>query len=910
MENSGEGGRDDPRTWPSGGASGSGNFALPARWKLGRLLGSGGQAEVWLAQDQEVGEWVAIKVFGADLSETDRERLRREVRLGRSLQHPGLVRLFELVESSGRLALVMEWMPSGSLVRRLEGGPLPIDEVIRVAEEALEILEYLHANGVVHRDVKPSNLLLDNDGNVKLADLGLARPLEEDRDVTRTNTTVGTPGFMSPEQLRGENVAPASDLYSLGVTLYQLLTGVQVFEAVSQFEVARRHLASRPRDPRELRPDCPRWFARFVLRLLEKRPEDRWPDAGGARLALHRRAGLTPPRVLRNLTMTGAAVVVVALGLVYVGRIAFDRFWHPVAERIEASGREVRGLDARGTVVWKVAFENPIRQIEQVDLTGDGVAEIMISAWPVAFRRSTTPERSEVAILDRRGDVISRLVPEEAVSYWPFDYPVSFNPTVHVVAIGRNGEPAVAVNCRHAIFYPTVVLVYWPRTGVWEPALYHTGWLTDLAPVQGSDPPRLRFEGVNNRLCMYPVVGELVVNNPDPSAVRQQRAVEISESVSDHLDGGFSLAWYTPLDLQGPTHGALELAGNGNAVLRYPTATLEVDRFGNPVPGPNAGRDLVTERRAFLTDLSALVPGNQPVSAAGVSALLDGLRLRHADLLRERPYRTILDTLAARALARVGGLQDAIRMLRRLRNGSDAPEVTLRLAHLEAVAGNLDEAKRLAQEVLDGANANRRYDAAQLLRHLAFETRDVEGVRRAATAIGYFEQSNQDAAGITATLWVSAHLWWDELTDTDTRCIPSPLASAAEAAACVARWRLGRTAPGDLEAMKACEETNPEVRRPCRAARAAALLGLGRAREAASLLNDVSAQMESTAPDDFEDQQGLGLARAIYAKALLAAGERDQAVRLARRWQQQLRPGLLPRILVDEVLKSGTVDGR
>ena len=186
--------RDVTVTWPRGQELvPDPGFALPPRWKPARLLGRGGQADVWLAEDTELSEWVAVKVFHPDLTEAARERIRREVRLGRSLQHPGLVRVFELIDTGDRLAVVMELVAGGSVAQRLEAGPLPIDEVIRIADETLEALAFLHREGVVHRDVKPSNLLLDAGGRVRLADLGLVRRLDDAGDLTRTAMTVGTP---------------------------------------------------------------------------------------------------------------------------------------------------------------------------------------------------------------------------------------------------------------------------------------------------------------------------------------------------------------------------------------------------------------------------------------------------------------------------------------------------------------------------------------------------------------------------------------------------------------------------------------------------------------------------------------------------------------------------------------------
>ena len=148
-------------------------FELPDRWHIERFLGSGGQSEVWLAHDSLLGELVAVKVFNPALSREAMERLRQEVKLGRSLRHPNLVRVYELIEAGGRLAMAMEWLPGGSVAQKLSGGPLPIPEVLQVAEETLAALAHLHEQRIVHRDVKPSNLLLDESGHVRLADLGL-----------------------------------------------------------------------------------------------------------------------------------------------------------------------------------------------------------------------------------------------------------------------------------------------------------------------------------------------------------------------------------------------------------------------------------------------------------------------------------------------------------------------------------------------------------------------------------------------------------------------------------------------------------------------------------------------------------------------------------------------------------------
>ena len=890
------------QTSPGSGGAGEPGFTPPARWKLGRWLGSGGQAEVWLARDLELDEWVAVKVFHSDLAPTTRERLRREVRLGRTLHHPNLVRLFELIEADGRLAVVMEWVPGGSMGARLDGGPLPVDEVVRIADETLAALEYLHAHGVVHRDVKPSNLLLDEAGRVRLADLGLARPLEDASDLTRTNTTVGTPAFMSPEQIRGETPQPATDLYELGITLFQLLTGGLPFAGKSQFEVATQHLAVPVRDPRGLRPECPRWLARFVMRLVEKRPEDRWLDAGAARRALHGRAGLTSPRVRRRAALVVAAVLGAAAVAAVVGPRAVRAWRHPAAVTVEASGEEVRGLDARGDVIWRRTLEWPVRHVESSDLLGDGRSETIVTAWTGTTARTTATQLSEVLVLDRRGGIVTRVHPEEMMPLWPFEYPKAFQPIPKVVDIGRGGAPALLVNDRQRGFYPTVLTVFWPRTGVWEPILYHPGWIWDIAQVPGATPARLRFEGVNNRLGMYPVVGELVVRRPEPRGLPVDRFIDLSRGFTPPLEPGFELAWYTLLDLEGVEHGELEIAGNGDTVLRYPGTTVNVDRFGNPTPGPNQGRDLRAMRTGFLAQLYWFSAYGQPFTPAGVREMLARLRASTGALFAERPYRVVAATEAARALARAGDPAGAVRLLEDARAGGGAADATYWLANLEAIGGDLTRARRSAQELVDSTRSTRRYDAAQLLLRLCAEERDEAGYRKAIVALGLMTTDRETADQLAAAGGVRARLWWDELQASDTRVGSSQFVPEGAALACLARWRLGRTAPGDPDSMVEGERINPEAALEYRVARGAALLGLGRASDAAALLGQTVALLRPAAEVSFADRQTLDLAMALHVKAMLAVGDRMPALAEARSLRPQLRPGLLPRVLVDEVL--------
>jgi hypothetical protein len=233
--------------------------------------------------------------------------------------------------------------------------------------------------------------------------------------------------FMSPEQLRGERATPASDLYSLGVTLFQLVTGRPPFVADSEFEVARMHLQEPVPDPRRLRPDCPAWLARLVLRLMEKRPGDRYRSAEAALDALRREKALVSPR-LRRQAMTVAAVVAVA-GLVVAGGSGVLRARAAAARvvKMEAVNNVVRGVDSRGREVWRTELKSRIDQMEQADLDGDGIPETIAATRPLSMARGADV-KSEVLAVTRSGRILTHVSPEDVVLRWDYDFPKLLTP--------------------------------------------------------------------------------------------------------------------------------------------------------------------------------------------------------------------------------------------------------------------------------------------------------------------------------------------------------------------------------------------------------------------------------------------------------------------------------------------------
>lgn len=256
-------------------------------FRLERLLGTGGFAQVWEAEDHD-GRRVALKVLNqVSPSRQAIKRFEREGRLAASLNHTRSVYVFGAFEIEGHATIAMELVSAGSLEDRLrDRGALPAKEAVDRILEILEGLEAAHRLGIVHRDVKPSNCFLDADGRAKVGDFGISRSLELDTRLTATGSFLGTPAYASPEQIRGENLDARSDLYSVGATLYALLSGQAPFAAQNAGMLFSKILTERPRPLSACGVRVPRGLERAVQRLLEKDPGKRYADCAAARAAL------------------------------------------------------------------------------------------------------------------------------------------------------------------------------------------------------------------------------------------------------------------------------------------------------------------------------------------------------------------------------------------------------------------------------------------------------------------------------------------------------------------------------------------------------------------------------------------------------------------------------------------------
>jgi eukaryotic-like serine/threonine-protein kinase len=261
------------------------------RYVIKRKLGSGGMADVYLAEDQELGRRVALKLLDERHASDEQfvERFRREAQSAASLNHPNIVSIFDRGRAEGTYYIAMEYLDGRTLKELLvRNGPTPIPIAIDYARQILGALSFAHRNGIIHRDIKPHNIIVGTDGRLKVTDFGIARSGAS--QMTEAGSIVGTAQYLSPEQARGAPVDPRSDLYSLGIVLYEMLTGKVPFTGDTPVEIAMKHLSQVPEPPSQVRPEVPHDLDAVVMRALAKDPEQRYAsseemDADLARVA-------------------------------------------------------------------------------------------------------------------------------------------------------------------------------------------------------------------------------------------------------------------------------------------------------------------------------------------------------------------------------------------------------------------------------------------------------------------------------------------------------------------------------------------------------------------------------------------------------------------------------------------------
>jgi serine/threonine-protein kinase len=256
------------------------------RYRIEQILGRGGMGVVYKATDTQLDETVAIKTLPGDVmtkSPEDLERFKREIRLARKITHRNVLRTYDYGEAEGVYFISMEFVRGYTLNELLDEAPnrqMPTRAAIGIARQICRGLQAAHEQGIIHRDIKPQNVLIDAKGEVKLMDFGIARMAEASEGMTQAGLIVGTPHYMSPEQVQGKLLDPRTDVYSMGVMLYELLVGRRPFESSSLTGILTAHITENAKAPIELRADIGREINAIVMRCLEKNPAARYGDAG------------------------------------------------------------------------------------------------------------------------------------------------------------------------------------------------------------------------------------------------------------------------------------------------------------------------------------------------------------------------------------------------------------------------------------------------------------------------------------------------------------------------------------------------------------------------------------------------------------------------------------------------------
>ncbi len=912
---------DRTKTYPGagdgapGGIPGLGSL-LAGRFRLLEKLGEGGMGVVFAAEDIAVGQRMAVKTIHPHLVGFEgRARLRREVQTAR-VSHPNLVAVYDLYEHGGLTFLVMELVEGESLKDRLAREKvLPVDETVRIGRDVAAGLASLHQRGIVHRDVKPGNILLDEgSGAARLCDAGLARPVDPGMTVTGTRMVVGTPAYMAPEQASGGRPGTAADVYSLGIVLHECLSGeTPLTEGTALSTLMRRQKARPPRLDR-LRRGVPGWLARLIRRMLDPDPAERPSAAEVVSILERRRFRPFPTRRER----AAAAAVAVFLGL-SAGSIAMWRS-HRVQQVVPA-GDVVRGLDAAGNAVWEVPLQHGLHRFLRADLTGDGRDELVAATYGPAGAAAAGEDVSwnpgVVRVVDRTGRILTRYDLAGLEEYeWRFPFPKRLALDLWAEDLDGDGASELVVGAHHQTFYPQLLFLYWPRYGDWRCILNHTGWIRSVWGLSPEgDTIRLGFVGINNRLLRSRVVGVMEIR-PEAFAVERDERADARRPLGvtppDERDEA-GLRWDAYVLLGFPGGGGPEVEpGTEGVELRWPRATIRLDRFFNPVPGPNAGRDLRALRLEFLRALRTMKGSSYMPAAGDAERWFDGLARRMAPLMAEAPYRAILADDTAGWLAQRGHRERAVQILRQALRDTGFERLSLHLIDLLAVMGRLDQADAMTWKLLDEKrDVGIGYDVEVMAHRLAMERRDPGELER---LLGTLRAAQTDEGSPTtlsrsrymALLRRRARLWWDELTEGDAEGIDSTYEPAGPAVTVLCRWRLGRIGPEDeavalrsIREAAGCDGEGP-------LALAAARLALGRPRDALQVLQPLEERLGREACRSLNARQLWHLCRALHARALLAAGDVPAARSAARSLLADSRPDLLPAIVAREVLTEAS----
>jgi tRNA A-37 threonylcarbamoyl transferase component Bud32 len=588
---------EEPRVAPSVRLFAPGT-AIGRRYEVRGVLGTGGSAVVYEAYDRELKRRVALKVLRTDrTSEAALKRFRREVAVARDAAGPRLVRVFDIGQAGDTVFLTMELVEGESLRELLGRGPLPPEKAVEIGSEVLRALAALHALGIVHRDVKPGNILLSAAGEVKLADFGLARHWEgTETRVTETEGLVGTVEYLSPEQALGDLLDARSDLYSFGVVLFEMLAGKVPLRGDSAIGTIVAHIRQEPPEVRRLRPETPSWLGAVVARLLAKDRERRYATAGDVLADLAARKARRAPRRLKTSILLGgaAALALLLAALAFVPVFPWNR---PRLTRLVSDGAGgALALDGDGRILWRRESAEPGKQVSLARLGGGASA--------VAVRGGPRDEKKALEFLDPfTGRIVAEMpIPEpsvlfpgfakayQAAALFPFD-------------VEGDGVDELAVSLQQFPLYPSATFVFDLGQRRVIAGFFASGhhYPRAAVDVDGDGRKELVLVGYNNRMGLAGAVAALKV---PPATETMHGGVELPSAESPDRASWSNapslLAWYalipTAVLMGRSAVPAVQATGRGLRIGELGLRSVELGLDGFPLgprePGESARRSL------------------------------------------------------------------------------------------------------------------------------------------------------------------------------------------------------------------------------------------------------------------------------------------------------------------------------
>jgi tetratricopeptide (TPR) repeat protein len=669
------------------------DISLPAgslvagRYVIRTVLGRGGYAIVYGAFDTDLKEEIALKILRADrASRTALNRLRREVSVARRISSPRVVRMFDVGTDGPISYLTMEIVPGESLRQRINRGPLPVDDVIAVTRAVAEGLAALHAVKVTHRDVKPENILLTENGP-KIADFGLAHYLDPQKQTTATTGLVGTPSYLPPEQLRGDHVDERGDLYSLGLVMFEMLTGRTPHTAATWVGVLFDRLKGPAPDVRRFRPEAPRWLANIINRLLERHPDARYASAEEVIEALNTRRAPVSPTSRRRLGAALAVVAVFSVGVVSISKLSQAAGGEQFSHLVAPPEGGIAAVSRNGTTLWRKP---------QVDSSA-------ASRWALA-RRSPGAARDLAVILNAQDEfrvehvrTLSFLEPQTGRVLRSVKLPVNpgafprcparFAPQRIIAAdLNRDGADEILTWFSHVPEWPSFVDLYDPLTDrariVFEG--YGQHGMSGLFDIDGDGKKELILFGYNNGLGWYNAMAALRLDLPWTEG--PDRSPDFGGRPEDAQN---ALVWYALLP-RGYT------SDEANAVTYDARRRLFTVRYAN-------GRKITVTADGFLpSDRSRLPsPERQTARFTAYRRLREASRLSQARV-HDRAIEEMTDAVGAAERAGDAILVEAMRKER---------------AETLIAAGRMNEAEALLRDVVERAQypAETAYDGARAM---------------------------------------------------------------------------------------------------------------------------------------------------------------------------------------------------